>query len=144
MDGLLGYPRRKLISLLLSQLYETVMHGIVLTLNAEPIISRPPDAVQRLLPRLSQDSLHQLERNAKEPIAAHKASRVRNWVQDLGSQSLGVTVGPYQNHLHGSTEGAALSSGRSGQPATSSNTVSRLMTRGYIGLLLTISQSSLR
>lgn len=128
MDGLLGYPRRKLISLF-------IMHGIVLTETTEPIISRPPDAVQRFLPRLSQDSLHQLERNAKEPTAAHKASRVRNWVQDLSAAVnpiLDAPAKPYQNDLRGPTQGPTQSAGRSGQPAIHSNTVSRIMTRGYI------------
>ncbi|GAM36037.1 RING finger protein [Talaromyces pinophilus] len=100
MDGLLGYPR-------------------------QPIISRPPDAVQRVLPRLSQDSLHQLERNAKEPTAAHKASRVRNWVQDLSAAVnpiLDATVKPYQNDLCGPTQGPTQSAGRSGQPSIHSNT----------------------
>ncbi|KUL84720.1 hypothetical protein ZTR_07645 [Talaromyces verruculosus] len=100
MDGLLGYPR-------------------------QPIISRPPDAVQRLLPRLSQDSLHQLERNAKEPTAAHKASRVRNWVQDLSAAVnpiLDATVKPYQNDLRGPAQGPTQSAGRSGQPSIHSNT----------------------
>lgn len=125
MDGLLGYPRRKLISLF-------IRDGIVLNQTAEPIISRPPDAVQRLLPRLSQDSLHQLERNAKEPTAAHKASRVRNWVQDLSAAVnpiLDATVKPYQNDLCGPTQGPTQSAGRSGQPSIHSNTVSRMMTR---------------
>jgi hypothetical protein len=108
------------------------MHAIVLTSSTDPIISRPPDAVQRFLPRLSQDSLHQLERNAKEPIAAHKASRVRNWVQDLSAAVnplLDATARPYQDDSRGPTQGPAQSAGRSSQPAIHSNTVSRLMTR---------------
>lgn len=100
------------------------MHGIALTSSAEPILSQPPDAVQRLLPRLSQDSLHQLERNAKEPIAAHKASRVRNWVQDLGNPTFGATDRPSQDNFRRSTEGTTQSAGRSDQPTINGYTVS--------------------
>lgn len=122
------------------------MHGIVLTGTTEPIISRPPDAVQRLLPRLSQDSLLQLERNAKEPTAAHKASRVRNWVQDLSAAAnplLDATTRPHQNDFRGPTQAPTLSAGRSAQPAIHNNTVSRSMARGYIELPLRLSHSSL-
>lgn len=139
MDGLLGYPRRTLISL-------SEIHGIVLTWTTEPIISRPPDAVQRLLPRLSQDSLLQLERNAKEPTAAHKVSRVRNWVQDLSAAVnplLDATSKTHQNDPRGPTQCPTQSAGRSAQPAIHSNTVSRLVNRGYAELPLSSSHSSL-
>lgn len=137
MDGLLGYPRRTLTSLF-------KMRGIVLTWKTESIISRPPDAVQRLLPRLSQDSLLQLERNAKEPTAAHKVSRVRNWVQDLSAAVnpvLDATIRPHQNDPRGPTQGLMQSAGRSAQPAIHSNTVSRLVTHGFVEIPLRSSNS---
>lgn len=138
MAGLFGYPHRRLISL-------SVMHGILLTYTTEQII-RPPDPVQSLLPRLSQDSLLQLERNAKEPTAAHKALRVRNWVQALSTAAnplFDATARPYQNGLRGPTQRSTHSAGRNGQSAIHNNTVRRLVTRGYIELAKFSSQYSL-
>ncbi|EED18173.1 RING finger protein, putative [Talaromyces stipitatus ATCC 10500] len=86
-------------------------------MSAEPIASRQPSALSRTPSRLSQDSLHQLEQNASEPVAASRASRVRSWIQELSINTAAtgsLNAMSYQNDHYLQAQGATPQTGQVG------------------------------